>query len=91
MPNPYVPIILTQEKISTDGYTSGEPIYFAWNNWSKPLAWGRPESHRSAKPPECTATLHVTFPQNTSLFLVSSTVGRVVIHLHMYSKESWYA
>ena len=38
-----------KEKISTDGYTSGDPVHFAWNNWRKPLVRGRPERHRSTK------------------------------------------
>ena len=25
-----------REKVSTDGYASGDPVYFAWNNWWKP-------------------------------------------------------
>lgn len=38
-----------KEKISTDCYTSGDPIISAWNNWMKPLKWGRLEKHKSAK------------------------------------------
>ena len=50
------------EKISTDSYTSGDPVCFAWTNWKKHLVWGGPECHRSAKPRKSTsaAPLHVT-------------------------------
>ena len=40
---------LEKDKISTDGYSSGDPVYFAWNNWKKPLAQGRLERQRSEK------------------------------------------
>ena len=30
-----------KEKISTDGYMRSDRVYFAWNNWGKPLAWGK--------------------------------------------------
>ena len=39
-----------KEKISTDGYTSGHPVYFAWKSWWKPLVRGRPEKSGSAMP-----------------------------------------
>ena len=29
---------LFKEKISTEGYRSGDPVLFAWNNQRKPLA-----------------------------------------------------
>ena len=39
-----------QEKISTDVYTNGDAVYFAWTNWRKPLERERLERQRSAKP-----------------------------------------
>ena len=36
-----------KERISTDGYMSGDPVYFAWNNQRKPQVWGRQERHGS--------------------------------------------
>ena len=38
-----------KEKISTDGYASSDPVYFAWTNQTKSLAQGRWESHRCAR------------------------------------------
>ena len=29
-----------KKKISTDGYMRGDPVYFVWNNWKKPLVQG---------------------------------------------------
>ena len=50
------------ENISTHGYTTGDPVYFAWDEWGKPLAWGRLERHRSAKPQmTMSPPLHIMF------------------------------
>ena len=38
-----------KEKIGTDGYTSTDPVYFAWKNRGKSMAQGRRVRHRSAK------------------------------------------
>lgn len=55
---------LDKEKINTDSSTSGDPIYFAWNNRRKSLARGRPERHKSAKlrMSVVAALLHVWLP-----------------------------
>ena len=43
----YVPVISTEKKINTGGYTSGDPVHFSWNNRRKLLDKGRQEKHRS--------------------------------------------
>ena len=43
----YVPVISTRIRSVQRLH---DPVCFAWNNQRKPLAWGRLERHRSAKP-----------------------------------------
>ena len=52
-----------RKKINTDSYMSGDPVYFAWNNWRKLLMQGKMERYKSAKPwmSVSSAPLHITF------------------------------
>ena len=60
-----------KEQISTDSHMSGDPVYFAWDNQRKLLAWGRGDRDRSAKPQmsESTANLHVMFCSTQVTFI----------------------
>lgn len=57
-----------------DSYTTTDPVYFAWNNWRKPLAW---EDWKSPDEYECCRLTHHV-PRYTCSFY-SSRVPEVFI------------
>ena len=50
-------VISTRKKVNSDGYMSGDPVYFAWNNRRNPPARGRLEMQANMS--VNAATLHV--------------------------------